>query len=96
MLARGFQVAVIHVLAPDEIAPKLLGDLRIIDSETSESKEMSVNPALLARYDQAFGEFCAEIEGFCHRYGVDYLRTPSDSPFEELVLRSMRMSGMLR
>lgn len=96
LLARGFQVAVIHVLSPEEIAPKLLGDLRIIDSETGEAKEMSVNPALLARYEQAFTEFCTQIEGFCHRYGVDYLRTPSDSPFEELVLRSMRMSGMLR
>lgn len=96
LLARGFQVAVIHVLAPDEITPSLIGDLRIIDSETGEAKEMSVNPALLQRYAAAFTEFCTSLEEFCHRYGIDYLRTPSDSPFEELVLRSMRLSGLLR
>jgi uncharacterized protein (DUF58 family) len=96
LLARGFQVAVIHVLAPDELNPSLIGDLRIIDSETGQSKEMSVNPALMQRYQDALTEFCTALEEFCHRYGIDYLRTPSDSPFEELVLRSMRLSGLLR
>jgi len=96
LLARGFQVAVLHVLAEDEIHPTLLGDLRIIDSETNESKEMSVNPQLLARYQHTFDAFCAEIEAFCHRYGVDYLRASTALPFEDLILKYMRQGGLVK
>src|ERR1043165_5800030 len=46
LLARGYQVALIHTLDEEELHPTVLGDLRIIDSETGEMKEMSVNPAL--------------------------------------------------
>ena len=96
LLARGYQVAVLHVLAEDELKPTLLGDLRIIDSETGEAKEMSVNPQLLARYQQTLSSFCGEVESFCHRYGIDYLRTSTALPFEDLVLKYMRQNGMVR
>jgi len=96
LLARGYQVAALHVLAEDEIKPTLLGDLRIIDSETGEAKEMSVNPQLLARYQQTLNAFCGEVEGFCHRYGVDYLRASTAYPFEDLVLKYMRQNGMIK
>ena len=96
LLARGFQVAVLHVLAEDEIHPTLLGDLRIIDSETNEAKEMSVNPQLLARYQNTFDAFCTEIEAFCHRYGVDYLRASTALPFEDLILKYMRQGGLVK
>lgn len=96
LLARGFQVAVIHTLSEDEIKPTLLGDLRIIDSETGEAKEMSVNPQLLARYQQSFDSFCGEIETFCHRYGIDYLRTSTALPFEDLILKYLRRGGLVK
>ena len=96
LLARGFQVAVLHTLSEDEIKPVLLGDLRIIDSETGESKEMSVNPQLMARYQQTFDAFCREIETFCHRYGIDYLRTSTATPFEDLVLKYLRRGGLVK
>lgn len=96
LLARGYQVAAIHTLAEEEIKPTLLGDLRIIDSETGEAKEMSVNPQLMARYQQTFTSFCTEIETFCHRYGIDYLRASTAFPFEDLVLKYMRQNGMVQ
>ena len=96
LLARGYQVAVLHTLSEDEIKPTLLGDLRVIDSETGEIKEMSVNPQLMARYQQTFDTFCGEIEAFCHRYGVDYLRTSTALPFEDLVLKYMRQGGLVK
>lgn len=96
LLARGYQVAVIQVLSEEEIKPTLLGDLRIIDSETGEAKEMSVNPQLMARYQQTFQSFCGELEGFCHRYGIDYLRTSSAMPFEDLVLKYLRQGGLVK
>ena len=89
-------MAVLHILSEDEIKPTLLGDLRIIDSETGETKEMSVNPQLMARYQQTFDAFCGEIEQFCHRYGIDYLRTSTATPFEDLVLKYLRRGGLVK
>lgn len=96
LLARGFQVSLIQTLSEDEIKPSLLGDLRIIDSETGEFKEMSVNPQLQQRYELAFLQFCGEIESFSHRYGVDYLRASSSMPVEQIVLQHLRAGGQVK
>jgi len=96
LVARGYQVAALHVLSEEEIHPTLAGDLRIIDSETSQAKEMSVNPQLLERYRHTLDLFCEDIETFCHRYGIDYLRTSTALPFEDLVLKYMRQGGIIR
>jgi uncharacterized protein (DUF58 family) len=96
LLARGYQVALIHTLDEEEIHPTLLGDLRIIDSETGESKEMSVNPSLLGRYNEALDQFCADLETFSNRYGMDYLRTSTSMPFEDVILKYLRQGGLIK
>jgi uncharacterized protein (DUF58 family) len=96
LLARGYQIALLHTLDEEEINPTLLGDLRIIDSETGEAKEMSVNPALLARYKATLDGFCAEIETFANRYGCDYLRTSTAMPFEDIILKYLRQGGLIK
>jgi hypothetical protein len=96
LLARGYQVALIHVLDEEEIRPTLVGDLRIIDSETGDSKEMSVNPALLQRYQATLDAFCAEIETFASRYGMEYLRTSTAMPFEDIILKYLRQGGLIK
>jgi uncharacterized protein (DUF58 family) len=96
LLARGYQIALIHTLDEEELNPTLLGDLRIIDSENGETKEMSVNPALLHRYHETLNGFCAEIETFANRYGMDYLRTSTAMPFEDIVLKYLRQGGLIK
>jgi uncharacterized protein (DUF58 family) len=96
LLARGYQVALIHTLDEEEILPTLLGDLRIIDSESGESKEMSVNPALLGRYTAALDQFCDDLETFANRYGMDYLRTSTSMPFEDVILKYLRQGGLIK
>ncbi len=96
LLARGYQVALIHILDEEELHPTLVGDLRIIDSETGEAKEMSVNPALLSRYQAALDAFCGEIETFANRYGMDYIRTSTATPFEDVILKYLRQGGLIK
>jgi uncharacterized protein (DUF58 family) len=96
LLARGFQVALVQTLNEEEITPTLKGDLRIIDCETGEAKEMSVNPALLQRYQATLEAFCGEIETFCHRYGMDYLRASTAQPFEDIILQYLRQGGLIK
>src|SRR5207244_4638601 len=96
LLARGFQVALIHTLDSEELEPTLVGDLRIIDSETGEWKEMGVNPALLNRYKERVAAFTEELETFSNRYGMDYVRTSTATPFEDIVLKYLRQGGLIQ
>jgi uncharacterized protein (DUF58 family) len=96
LLSRRFEVTVLHVLDQDEVDPPLVGDLLMIDSETNQQREITITQTLLRKYQQRFGEFCGEIEGFCSRYGVNYVRTTNQSPFEDLILGYFRRRGMVR
>ncbi|MCS6775179.1 MAG: DUF58 domain-containing protein [Chloroherpetonaceae bacterium] len=95
LLARGHQVALIHILAPEEIMPQVTGDLRIIDSETGQALEISITPAVLARYRESLNAFRARVERFCHQHGVQYLHLTSDTPVETVILRALQRIGLV-
>lgn len=96
LLARRFQVVLLHVLSPEETNPTLSGDLRLVDSETGDVREVSVTPELLNRYKVALDSFCGRMETVATKYGMEYLRTTTDAPVEELLLTTLRKSGLLR
>lgn len=96
LAARRFDVTLIHLLDRTEVNPQLVGDLRLVDCETGETREVSINQYLLGRYRRALAEYCGELTALCTRYGMNYIRTTTDVPFDELVLRTLRARGVLR
>lgn len=96
LLARRFQVVLLHVLSPEETNPTLSGDLRLVDGETGEIREVSITPDLLNRYKAALDGFCDRMETMSAKYGMEYLRTTTDAPVEDLLLSTLRKSGLLR
>lgn len=95
LLSRKFEVMVLHLLDHEEVDPPVVGDLLMIDSETGERREVTVTQTLLRKYQQRLSEFCSGIEGFCTRYGCNYIRVTNQSPFEDLILRYLRQKGTL-
>jgi uncharacterized protein (DUF58 family) len=96
LLYRKFQVTLLHVFDATELKPDFLGDLKLIDAETGEVREITVSPSLLRDYQRAVENFCGGLQRFCRRYGVDYIRTTTDTPFEDLILKYLRRSGLVR
>ncbi len=96
LLSRRFQVVLLHVLDPEELAPTLTGDLRLLDSETGAAREVSLSPALLAQYDAGLKTFCDGLQAMANRYGMDYVRSSTALPFEDVVLKSLRGGGLVR
>jgi uncharacterized protein (DUF58 family) len=94
-LYRKFQVTLIHVLTPEELAPDVLGDLKLIDAETGETREITVTPTLLRDYQRTLDQFCGGLQRFCRRYGADYIRASTATPFEDLILSYLRGSGLV-
>lgn len=76
----------VHILAPEELTPPYEGELRLLDAETGEQKELEITPALAARYRKALDGFCAGLKEACHRNGFRYEAIPANLDIREAVL----------
>jgi len=90
------QTFVIHVLADDEFAPRLSGELRLVDVETGRAVDVTVDADALRAYAAARDAYLDGIQRFCFRHGIDYLRTTTSVPADALVLRYLRQGGLVR
>lgn len=96
LLGRRFQIVLLQILDPREVEPDLRGDLRLVDAETGETREISVTPYLLDRYRAAFDQFCGALSEMASRHRIDYIRVTTADPFEDLLLKTLRGAGLLR
>jgi uncharacterized protein (DUF58 family) len=92
LMERRFDVHVLHVLAQDELHPILGGDLELVDAETGEVREVSVDAEALRGYERQLGAFISGIEGFCRTNELSYVRIVTDMPVEDLLLRRLKGS----
>jgi uncharacterized protein (DUF58 family) len=90
LLERRFDVHVIHLLGPDEMQPAFGGDLRLIDAETGEERDLTLDGEALRTYRQRLHDFLERAEGFCRANEVAYHRVVTDTPVEEFMLRQMK------
>jgi len=95
LMARQFEVVVLHLLDPADVEPELAGDLKLVDSETGAEREITVTRTLLRAYQQSLREFCDRLDEACRRYGIHLLRTSTAEPFEDLVLKYLRRRGVV-
>lgn len=95
LLACRHELTVIHTLSPQELHPDLMGDLLLVDSETGETREVSLSPAALNLYQRALHQLCGEASALCGHFGGNYLLADTSQPLETFVLREMRTRGVL-
>ena len=92
----GHDVFVIHVASHEEFEPAVKGELVLVDSENNFSREVAVTPALLAAYQAEYNRFCEDVENYCGKYHLGYVRVLTDYPFEDLVMKVFRQGRFLK
>ncbi len=90
-----FETHVIQIVDPSEVRPPLHGDVRLVDEETGEAREVTVTPRVLERFARAHAEYRAGIERFCAEKQVSFHAVETSTPFDEAILRILRRGGML-
>ena len=80
-------VNVVQVLTPDELDPSYAGLWEFTDAETGEIRKLTVTTDVLRAYREAMEEYVGRLARFSAGNRVTYLRTGTDVPFENLVLR---------
>jgi uncharacterized protein (DUF58 family) len=93
---RGHEVAIVHVLSPDEVDPPLAGDLKLIDVETDSTQEVSIDGGLRDAYRERVVAWRGEAQAFCRARNVRYLAVQTDRPWDEVVLYDMRKAGVVK
>lgn len=93
---RGYEVAVLQVLAPDELDPPLAGDLRLIDAETGAPQDVTLDGGLRELYRKRVAGWRAEIEAYCLKRNVHFVPVTTSLPWDELVLFHLRRRGLVK
>ena len=96
LLARRFEISLIHLLSPDEVDPLLAGDLRLLDAETGQAVEITADFEALTRYKAGLAAWQAEIRDWCNKRNIAYVPVTTDTPFEEFIFAFLRRQGILK
>jgi uncharacterized protein (DUF58 family) len=90
LLGRGFQVDLVQILAPDELSPTSFGDLRLVDSETGATQEVTFGRFRLKAYRQTVQNFMQRLREFCQARGINFFTASSNTELQELLLKQLR------
>jgi uncharacterized protein (DUF58 family) len=90
------EVALLQILAPDEIEPDVQGDWQLRDSEGTGSIDVSGTPAVLQAYQQRLLTYMQELASFAHTHAMTYAMIPSDTDLIDVVQRLLRQVEIVK
>ena len=94
-LAANQDVFVLHVLAQEEMAPALTGDLRLLDMEDADQTDITISAPLLKAYRKTLEGFVGGLKQYASARGMNYLLAPTSVGFDVLVLDYLRRRGLV-
>jgi len=95
LLAAKQQLVVVQVLSPEELDPRLAGDVRLIDVETDAGKEVSISPRVLRAYREALEAHVSALKAFCRERHIAYALASTDVPAAAWAASALRGAGAL-
>ena len=91
-----FEPVVLLVTDPREAEPELRGELTLVDAESGEARSITITPALLERYREAYRAHLTNLQNYCRDKQVRAFEMSVLRPFDEAVLELLRRGGFLR
>lgn len=96
LASRGFDISLIHILAPEEANPELTGDLKLIDSEDASAVEITADYDLLSRYKQGLADWQENVRRFCVARSILYVPLTTAMSLDDLLFAWLERQGVLR
>ena len=90
-----FEPYVIQVFDPLEVRPPLHGDVRLVDNETGDTREVTITPRVLERYAAAHAAYRKRIDDYCTEKHVPCYAVETSTPFDTAVLDILRRGGLV-
>jgi uncharacterized protein (DUF58 family) len=96
LLGRGHEAALIHILSADELDPPLAGDLQLVDVETGQTQDVSLDGGLREKYRARMRAWIQTVQADCRKRGIRYLELTTDRPWDQALLLEMRHAGIVK
>lgn len=96
LVGHGYDLFAIQVLSPEEVEPKITGDLRLKDVEDADLAEVTISAPLLKRYKANLAAYCDQLHQFCARRDIVHMTVKSDTAVDVFVLDYLRKRGLLK
>jgi len=90
LAATGSELIVLHVLSPDELDPPIEGDLRLVDSESGDGIDVTVDLAALDDYKARLAAWQDGLADLAAKRRASYVPLSSDVPLSDLVFAELR------
>ena len=90
LAATGSELIVLHTLSPDELDPALEGDLKLVDSESGEGIDVTVDLAALDDYKARLVAWQEALADLAAKRRASYVPIASDTPLADLVFAELR------
>jgi len=85
--AAGHQLALVQVLAREEIEPNYEGDFSLVDSETETALELSMDATAIDAYVARLAGLIEELRSWARKHRASFVRITNDEPLEGVVRR---------
>jgi uncharacterized protein (DUF58 family) len=95
LAATGSELIVLHLLSPDELDPSLEGDVRLVDVETGDGLDVTIDLATIDDYKARLAAWQAGFAELAGRRGATYVPISTDVPLTELVFAELRRRRVL-
>ncbi|MGZ8513495.1 MAG: DUF58 domain-containing protein [Candidatus Limnocylindrales bacterium] len=95
LAATGSELIVLHVLSPEELDPRLEGDLRLVDMETGEGVDVTVDLPTLDVYKARLAAWKTGFADLAARRRASYVDLPSDANLADLMFNELRRRRVL-
>jgi uncharacterized protein (DUF58 family) len=92
----GLEIFAVQILGPTELNPELTGDLRFVDSETSQTLDISSAGDILGIYHEHRLALEEELGILCRQRSGRFLSISSRDPLETLLFDVLRRKGWVR
>lgn len=96
LMGRGHEAALVHVLAPDELDPPLAGDIQLIDIETNQTQDVSLDGGLRERYRARARSWIQSTQAECRKRNIRYLEAVTSQTWDHILLLEMRRAGFVK
>jgi hypothetical protein len=95
LFAAGLEPMGIQILSPQEIEPDVTSDLRLVDSETQETLDVSSSADLLNLYQEYRQGLENDLALLCRRRQGRFLPVSSATPVESVLFDQLRRQGWI-
>ena len=95
LAATGSELIVLHVLSPEELDPGLEGDLRLVDAETGDGIDLTIDLQTIDAYKQRLAAWQASLAELAARRRASYVTVSSDLPLADLIFAELRRRRVL-